>query len=190
MILSHIEAAHRQLRLAVHLFFNGGDPVCIHSLACNAREIYETQCKERGVSRFFDDVQAAFPGRAERDLWNTINDARNFLKHRRKPPLDMLDFHDDFNVYTLLAASHDGQVLCGEMMPIESRVYLAWITATHEAMAIDYMPMGLNDFYVLGIDSQFPGLRQAPFEEKLRFGRALLECNLVPDEEQVAMAEA
>jgi hypothetical protein len=188
VLLNQTEAAHRQLRLAVRLFFNGGDPICVHTLACNAREIYEKTCIERGLGRFFDEVQTAFPDRSQQELWNVLNDVRNFLKHPRKPPDDTIEFHDDCNVYTLLAASHDCQNVCGDSMPIEAGVFLTWISVTHEAMSVDYIPLGISDFCLLGIDNQFPGLRKAPMEEKLRFGRELLACNLLPTHEPMGEA--
>jgi hypothetical protein len=97
MRLTNIEAANRQLCTAIHMFFEAGDPVCIHALACNAREIYERKCKDQGINRFFDYAMEAFPDTPEKELWNVINKARNFFKHSLNPPDDVIEFSETYN---------------------------------------------------------------------------------------------
>ena len=50
-IVTKIEAAHRQLAIAVKLYFQNDDMVAVHTLACAAREIYEKHCKKQGLDK-------------------------------------------------------------------------------------------------------------------------------------------
>ena len=48
MIITKLEAAHRQLTTAIRLYFDDDDLAAIHTLACAAREIYEKHCHAKG----------------------------------------------------------------------------------------------------------------------------------------------
>ena len=57
--ISKLEAARRQLRTAITLWFTGGDPVAIHSLAFAAYEILHAISEKRDPNRIdliFDSV--------------------------------------------------------------------------------------------------------------------------------------
>ena len=175
--LTPIEAANRQLCTAIHMLFGGGDPVSIHSLASNAREIYERACMERQLTRFFDYAVDAHPHATKKELADVLNKSRNFFKHLVGGELE---FDKAWNDSVILFAAHDCQELCGDDTPIEARIFLAWTSATHEALMADLDKYEPADEYLTFFDTRVPGLRTAQREEKIRFGRALLDANMQP----------
>jgi hypothetical protein len=85
IVVGKLDAAHRQLRTAIRLWFEGGDPVSIHTLAFAAYEIAHVVSKKRNRARrdlIFDSLMIKDEHRAE---WNkTIKDHANFFKHAKK----------------------------------------------------------------------------------------------------------
>lgn len=55
--ISKIEAANRQVDIAIRMYMDGGDAVAVHTLACAAREIYEKHCRFAGKDRFYDHIE-------------------------------------------------------------------------------------------------------------------------------------
>ena len=51
--ITKLDAAHSQVFAAIHMYFSGGDPAPVHTLACAAREIYEKHCEAAGIGRNF-----------------------------------------------------------------------------------------------------------------------------------------
>ena len=49
--ISKLEAAERQLRQAVRLFFQRGDDLAIHTLAAATYQIISDLCKQKGIQR-------------------------------------------------------------------------------------------------------------------------------------------
>jgi hypothetical protein len=54
MKVTNLETEHCHLVTAIDLFSTGADPVSAHSLACNAREIYEKNLPIAGPVRHLD----------------------------------------------------------------------------------------------------------------------------------------
>jgi hypothetical protein len=66
--VTKLEAAQRQLRTAIRLWFEGGDPVSIHTLAFAAYEIAHVVSKKRNRARrdlIFDTLMIKEEHRAE-----------------------------------------------------------------------------------------------------------------------------
>ena len=170
--LTTLDAAHRQLALAVRLFFNDGDPVCVHTLVCAAREIYEKTLKEACKQRMFDLIEQTNPDRSDTQLWNILNNNRNFFKH---PKSGTLEFSDEDNDCMLLIASFDCMELCGNSCPSEADAFLIWMKATSTLFRVNgRLPMETEADQILhDLDARYPGLRDAHRTEKKRFGRSL-----------------
>jgi len=178
--LTNLDAGHRQLALAVRLFFNDGDPVCVHTLVCAAREIYEKSLKKAGRQRMFDLIKQAHPGHTETQLWNVLNNHRNFFKH---PKSGAQDFSDEENDGMLLIASYDCFQVCGDNIIAEADAFLLWMKATSTLFRVNgELPTETREDQILhDLDVRYPGLRDASREEKKRFGRSLFSdgCPLI-----------
>jgi hypothetical protein len=85
--ISKLEAARRQLRTAMELWFADGDPVSIHALAFAEYEIIHFVSKKRAPGRrdlVFDSRIVKDEYRAE---WNRIiRQEANFFKHADRDP--------------------------------------------------------------------------------------------------------
>src|SRR3954447_21828987 len=91
--LTKVEAARRQLRTAIELWFAEGDPVSIHTLAFAAYEIFHFISKKRNPSR----RDLVFDSRIVKDKyrkqWNDIiKREANFFKHADRDADGTIDF--------------------------------------------------------------------------------------------------
>jgi len=82
--IKKLDAAKSQLETAILLFFDDGDPISIHTLACAAYDIIDGVNQHRGgkemwVKRRYTQLRGR-PTRAD------INDVQNFLKHADRDP--------------------------------------------------------------------------------------------------------
>lgn len=190
VVITKLEAAHRQLVMAIRLYFDDEDLASVHTLACAAREIYEKHCKATGVDRMFEKIEAANPDRQTKELWAILNGARNFLKHP-EPTLDLeaaLELTDGMNAHLLFVACYDCAMLCEADQPPEVQAFSLWFLATQfptedEATDNDAIDAARAAEILATIEQAFPGLRVAPLEEQKKIGRKMiLEAKAGPGE--------
>jgi hypothetical protein len=179
-IVTKLEAANRQLCTAIRLFFDDGDAIAVHTLACSAREIYEKHCAMNSNQRMFDFMKSGNPQAAEKDLWNLLNAARNFFKHPGQSLNETIEFDDTMNDFQLLTACQDCATLMAGWQPPEMQAYALWflaVEAPDEQAISEADPAAATAAQAIQhqIDAQFPGLRTASRIEKKRFGRCLLK---------------
>lgn len=169
-----LAAAERQLVTAIRLFFQNGDAVSIHSLACNAREICERLCETAGTPRIFDQIKAAHSDLTPAQIWEVLNRYRNFFKHIGPGPDAVIeDFCDNFNDHALFLASYDfGQAF--RALPVEAQVFQSWYAGVYQ----EHGRLGLAPDVV---EYFFPRISQVPRYEQKRMGRdALLWASSEP----------
>lgn len=171
VIITKLEAAHRQLRTAIRMYFDDDDLAAIHTLICAAREIYEKHCVAQGVDRMFEQIEAANPERTRKQLWDILNGPRNFLKHP-EAPMDLsarLELDDGMNNAMLWVACHDCAMLCQEAQPPEVSAYLLWFLGTQVPRdARDEADAERADRILADVEQRYPGLRNArPTEQKI-----------------------
>lgn len=81
--LTKLEAARRQLRTAIELWFADADPISIHALAYASHEILHRIYRKRGLSDLlFDTVAIKDEYRSE--FAQTLKQSANFFKHANK----------------------------------------------------------------------------------------------------------
>ena len=66
MVLSPLFAARSQLLTAIDLFFTDGDPVSVHALAGNTREILESLCRLAAVEPITELLFRDHPSKPKR----------------------------------------------------------------------------------------------------------------------------
>jgi hypothetical protein len=177
IIITKLEAAHRQLTTAIGMYLDDGDLVSIHSLASNARELYEKHCRAKGVDRMFEYVQSANPERNTKELWDILNGPRNFLKH---PSADLdlsasLELDDAMNATVLFYAAHDCAMLCEARTPPEVEAYNLWYLAAQFPKGGGGQDAARAEEIMKDIESAYPGLRAASLADQKRVGREMVK---------------
>jgi hypothetical protein len=125
--IGKLEAARRQLRTAIKLWFTDGDPVVVHTLAFAAYEILHHLSEKRDPTRrdlLFDTATIKDEYRKE---WNQfIRKEANFFKHADRDGDSVIDFNPRITEYFILFAIA-GRQICGESGTDEESVFCWWI---------------------------------------------------------------
>jgi hypothetical protein len=128
ILVTKLEAAQRQLRTALNLWFQDGDPVSIHTLLSAAHEIVHRLYRNKGlVNLIFDSdlINEEYRG----SFAKLIKQAPNFFKHANRD--DELGASFTFNPETndllpgfLIQALRDME----ENLGLEELAYVYWMS--------------------------------------------------------------
>jgi hypothetical protein len=147
--ISKLDAARRQLRTAITLWFNDDDPVAIHALAFASYEILHAVSKKRDPNRrklvFDSDL---FPEEFRKELKIGFKKAAHFFKHADRDPEAIIEFNPIMSECFIIFAITALQV-CGESIGVEEIAFLLWIhihkphllTGADEKKLIDNLPV-------------------------------------------------
>lgn len=165
--ITKLDAANRQIHVAIQMSFDGGDPVAVHTLACAAREICEKHCRMAGVSRFFDQIAKTYPDNSETEIFCVLNSARNFFKHPDAAGnLDAeIELSDRDNKLMLFLATYDCSALLAERTPVDVQAYNVWFMATEPDFDGDCAQ---------GLEEHYPGIASASPDAQRAIGKQLL----------------
>ena len=99
-----LEAACRQLNTAISLWFNDGDAVSIHVLACSAYQIvHDINCRQGGRDLLYDSV--IYKDEYRREAINYLKRHYNFFKHADNDRVTTIEFDsiitEGFIMFTL-----------------------------------------------------------------------------------------
>jgi hypothetical protein len=125
--LSKLDAACRQLRTAIALWFEESDPVSTHALAFAAYEIFHSVSLHREPYRrdlIFDSdwIKDEF----RRNWLKHVKREANFFKHGDFDPEATLDFNPELTEFFILYASY-ARRLCGSPQSDEETLFGWWI---------------------------------------------------------------
>jgi len=135
MQITKLEAARRQLVIAIRLFFEDTDSVSVYALGHAAWEVLDALCRHRDLTRFRGEMAVA-NALSEAEIKRIANYGRNFFKHADTDPDALLDdFSDDRNDHVLLAATLDYGMLASTK-PMEVQVFQFWYFAAHPDKAL------------------------------------------------------
>jgi hypothetical protein len=122
--ITKLDAAQRQLRTAVRLWFHDGDPVSIHTLLAAAHEIIHRLYRNKGlVNLIFDSDLIVDEHRG--DFARVMKAAPNFFKHANTDSDQILSFNPEVNdVMPMILI----QALCdmGEILDFEETAFVHW----------------------------------------------------------------
>ena len=108
MKISKLDAATRQLDVAIDLFLSEKDPLAVITLAGAAEEILGVLAKNNGKDNMTDALKELDKkltgGRDFKILNNEVNGLRNALKHANNLDEDFIDFDEDAPVAYLMRA--------------------------------------------------------------------------------------
>lgn len=175
MRVTKIDAARRQLITALRLFFDGGDPVSVYSLASNAHEVIDAICNHTGsVQTLTQEAQARLPAGKllRRDYIN--NPCRNFFKHARDDadPDGAVDLSER-NLHSLLMLAAEDYIRYRALSPIEVQVFQTWFCAVYPTVVA---PGELGDGVRKAAAHYFPGIEMMSPVDQIAAGRRALEA--------------
>lgn len=125
--LTKLQAAERQLRVAIRLFFERRDLVSVHTLAAAAQDVLRGLGRRRGIGSIFKDSVLIRPGYREK-MADLFNEAQNFFKHGHHDPNRQLKFYYKITKFYLLDAAFLYNQLTGRTLP-EIAVLSAWFVS-------------------------------------------------------------
>lgn len=133
--IKKLDAAKRQLEQAVHLFFNGGDPVSIHTLAWAAYDIIYHVNKHRGGMPMLvkDQLSGFVPPEKRPEFLRNLGAHRNFFKHANIDPEAELDFDPSITDMILFEACDKYRGLTGEIVP-RFHLMLIWFCVNNKKL--------------------------------------------------------
>jgi len=133
LTLTKLDASKRQLEIAIRLYFNGSDPVSIHTLTCAAYGILRDLNKQRGGSkllmteRLMDFVKDGH----KNEVRTMLSKAQNYFKHADRDHNETLKFNPKLSEFLLLEGCWKYRELTGENSPLLQLCQI-WLMATHQ----------------------------------------------------------
>jgi hypothetical protein len=168
MKVTEIEAATRQLRTAIWLYFEDRDPVSVHTLAMAALELVSRECKRQGHNDLRNDFVSRIRSERRKEIVGRLHEVRNFFKHGSDSP--DVEFDDERNFMALIWAT-DCLRLLGVDLP-EARLFGGWVSVVEPDLILSPPP---ND----EIARIFGDISSKPRADQKRIGRDALYA-LVP----------
>ncbi|UIF89991.1 hypothetical protein [Cupriavidus sp. UYPR2.512] len=174
MRVTKIDAARRQLITAIRLFFDGGDPVSVYSLASNAWEVIDVLCACAGIDSFSKQARENLP--AGHTLKHYVNEpCRNFFKHAAHDPspdssIELLEA----NVSAILFLAVEDYIRLRQGGPVEAQVFQLWFIAVFPEKVSKDDPVAQSK-----LDSAklaFPGIATLAESDQIAIGRKMLEA--------------
>ena len=171
--LTKLDVAHRQLTIAIRLFFDNRDAVSVYSLAANAWEIVDVLCKIRDVNSYSREAEGRLPdGQLLRHLIN--QPYRNFFKHADQDPEGVVEgFYDKKNDHLLFMAVED-LLRLEQTKLFECQIFQLWYLAVYtEKIAAKDLERVLPKIRFV-----FPNIRQlSRTEQKIMGMESLKQCS-------------
>jgi hypothetical protein len=128
--ITKLEAAKRQLRTAIRMFFGEADGVSTYTLAVAAQEVLRGLLRAKGndEASFIKDTLRIVPERRKEYL-AIINEPQNFFKHADRDPEGTLEFQPESLLFVLIDCEQMYQRLTGKLR--EGFVFDMWFTLTY-----------------------------------------------------------
>jgi hypothetical protein len=128
--ISKLDAARRQLQIAIKLWFAEDDPVSVHTLAYAAYEIIHRVSKERNPSRA--ELMFDAPVKKERrvEFVKALKEDASFFKHAETDVNGVIEFIPELSFWFLFFSAIGVQA-CGEQLSYLESAILTWTTLHH-----------------------------------------------------------
>jgi hypothetical protein len=129
--ISKIEAARRQIDVAIRMLFAQEDAIAIHSLSMAAFRILRDLSASDDDNYMNQVTKGLIKEGREREFWSLLQKPANFLKHADRDPHSILDdFDEEANDAVLFLASVYYQSI-GELLTPEMTTLIEWFLALH-----------------------------------------------------------
>jgi hypothetical protein len=164
--ISKLDAARRQLKVAIHLLFDEGDPVAVHTLVGAASVIITDLVEKHHPDKSWDKFAQEANNISANEYFKVMRKPQNFLKHARDDHDATFDFDPkDTESVAFWAVMNLGNFV---VLSMEESVLQLWYLACH-APALD--PEVEPYDRVLEV---FGDLRQTPRAARIAIARRVL----------------
>jgi hypothetical protein len=158
--VSKLDAARRQLREAILLYFERRDAVAIHTLASAAHQVLADLGERKGGAGILKNPKYIRPEKKE-ELLRILNEAQNFFKHADRDP----DTTFEFRVASTPLFLFDAVEMWGELTGSffrEALVYRIWYFFAHPQIIAQEQVQAILEPWRQVIDvNDFEGIRYA-----------------------------
>jgi hypothetical protein len=137
MVISKADAAERQLRTAIWLYFHDGDPVSIHGLTSAAWKVLWRLHEKHGTGHktLREQMLDRIKPEHHKEVVEIFNETENFIKHGDRDPMAFHSFNPESTLWIMLDAANALQKLNGAY-PIECQALLTWAMAQYPQIFI------------------------------------------------------
>ncbi|WP_413436946.1 hypothetical protein ACFDAU_10860 [Sulfuriferula sp. GW1] len=127
--LSKLDAARRQLTVAIRLLFDGVDPVAVHTLVGAASIIISDLVDQLHPDKSWDKFAQDANGISAPEYFNVMRKPQNFLKHARTDASETFQFDpietESVVFWTVMNSGNFGP------LSVEESVFQLWFLACH-----------------------------------------------------------
>jgi hypothetical protein len=134
-LVSKLDAAKRQIKVAVRLFFERMDLIAIHTLAAAAQEILIDLGRRRGVNSIFKGGTYLKP-EYRKEFETLFRGAQNFFKHADRDPEEKLKFYFKATKFFILDAAILYTTITNTTFP-EIVGFMGWISVKYPHLLFD-----------------------------------------------------
>lgn len=164
--ITKLEAAQRQLSVAIRMLFTGQDPVAVHTLAGAASIIFSDLVERLAPEHSWDRMTQEDSNLKPNQYFQIVRKAQNYLKHARDDHTDVLVFDpNDTEALIIIAVMNASEIA---PMSLEAQVFQLWY------LSAKYPSECANESPFKEAIALFGDLREMPRAERLRLGAQAL----------------
>ncbi|WP_157265610.1 hypothetical protein [Thiobacillus thioparus] len=170
IVVSKLDAAQRQLRVAIRMLFSEDDPVAVHTLVGAASLLFSDLVEINAPEQSWDKKAREATSLTRAEYFQVMRRHQNFFKHARDDHTAMLELNpeetESLAFWAVMNAS--------ELAPLstESQVYQLWYIAARSPFT-DPTKSPLREALQV-----FGDLRPLPRGERLKSGVRVLKAEL------------
>jgi hypothetical protein len=170
LVISKLEAAQRQLRVAIRMLFTAEDPVAAHTLVGAASALFTDLVEIIAPERSWDKRAREANSLAPSEYFQVMRRDQNFFKHARGDHEAELTFNPEETEALAFWAVMNASELAP--LPIEAQIYQLWYIAARSPFS-DLEKSPLREAVAL-----FGDLRPLPRAARLSAGKHVLESEV------------
>lgn len=142
--VNKIEAAQRQIDVAIRLLFAKEDPVAIHTLGSAALRVLRDLAESKGSVKMHEFIKKQIIPGKEKMFWRAIGKSANFFKHAEHDAESVLEgFQEEVNDFMLFFACKYYEDL-GQSLSAEMNALKIWFLTSHPELQESSSPGPLH----------------------------------------------
>jgi hypothetical protein len=138
--LTKLDAAERQLRVAIRMFFERKDMIAIHTLAAASQGILQDLGRSKGSVSLFEQGAARIIPEKRKEVVRLFRLAQNFSKHADRDQNTELAFFFDATKFYLLDAASLFVSITGRQIPETAALTAFFLVKYPHFFNLDDMP--------------------------------------------------
>lgn len=164
--ITKLDAATRQLNVAISLLFDNSDVIAVHTLAIASSNIFSDILDKKLPGKSWREKLRIDHGLSHAQVRRVMHEAWNFFKHGLRDPDGVIDFEEDDTLHMIFFATLE----CGELQPtsVEMQVYQLWYLASGK------FHLGEDSEIQRTAEQIFPNLGKLVWSDKLHKGKEMV----------------